>query len=117
MKTTLIIIVVFILVFVYLYWQYGKTTDKFADVSQLVEPDYSFINNNDFVNDIITAVNNINNFNRNYSNVIPNLQKSSDRLALSKLMNDKIYTDNLTYYRDKQDNQLIYKLHKRPAQY
>jgi hypothetical protein len=119
MNSTLIIIIVFILVFVYLYWQYKneQKSDKFTDVSLLVEPDYSFINNNDFINDIIITVNNINNFNRNFAVLMPNLQKSSDRMAISKLINDKIYSNNLTYLRDKQDNKLIYKLYKRRAIY
>lgn len=123
-NSTLIILIVFGLVFLYLYWNYEKNKnnsyiiqDKFGDISLLVEPDTTFVNNNNFTYEIAITDKNITNLNNSFSKIIPNLQASSDRMALSKLINDKIYKDNLTYNRDKADSNLIYKLYKRPANY
>jgi hypothetical protein len=123
-NSTLIILIVFGLVFLYLYWNYEKNQnnsyiiqDKFSDSSLLVEPDTTFVNNNNFTYEIEITEKNITNLNNAFSKIIPNLQASSDRMALSKLINDKIYKDNLTYNRDKSDSNLIYKLYKRPANY
>ena len=129
LNSTIIILIVFVLVFLYLYWNYenNKTInnkinntqllDKFSDIQSLVDPNLSFINNNAFTSEIDITDKNIDNLNTAFSNIIPKLQASSDRMALSKLINDKIYKDNSTYNRDKADSNLIYKLYKRPANY
>ncbi len=121
MNSTLLISVVFILVFGYLYFYYNrnhKSADKFINVSTLVDPDLSFIRNNDFLSDITVVDKNKTTFDTNYSsNVLNNLRISSDKMAMSKILMDKVLLDNLIYKRDKNANNLIYKLSKRPVVY
>jgi hypothetical protein len=119
MNNTLIILLIFVLVFGILYIYKSKTdADTFANVSLLPPSDYTFISSRSFLPELNVTNENITNYKSIFNqDTLDIIKGENDKMLMAKIINEKIYNDDMNIKNTAMDYKLTYNLYKRPAYY